>query len=797
MREQHTFTKEQPDSQPVPLGSQSSGEKPKAPTSSALQRIGNYDLVRRIGIGGMGEVYLARQRTAFGREVAVKIIRSDLIHDITIRKRFLREAEVNAYLQHNHILPIIEFNEENGRLFLVTPYIKDGTLSRRLRDGRLSFVETHEIFTALVQAVAYLHKNGVIHRDLKPSNILLQHEEGSERVYVRLIDFGIASLPGQPATAPLTTAGHEMGTEAYMAPERLSGIAALSNDIYSLGIILYQMLTGKLPEDEVDTMLPEPFEEVVLQCTASDPSKRYVSAEELLKAFEHAHRSLSSSHLRVSGSNPNHPPVGRNSSARLPSVTPQRQASSALPAVTPMSNEYPVRSPVGPQANGQVGGAYNVARTSNVAPIANSFNSTNVQNTPRSISQSGIGGDGIQMRLADENFVQSRLYPSQSPNPVRLRSEVVLPPLTDKRSVFKSEDYDAPTSYLSPKQLEKSSTTSASVSDAELGEKVVPRPKPKQKKRGAPAATIVSAIIIIIVFVIGGLVYSIYQSFDGATVTVTPRLQTVSTTLNLTAKLNQISVDSNAGIIPAGVIQSTKSDSKTGNTTGQGGNCTITPLPFSIQCQQAVSQEDVNNLTGQLVSSVQSQIEQDIRQQEQAQGATGVGSINYPRKTQTGAVNPNATATPPVGTVSNTVTVMLTMEGSQEYIKKADVLTVATPKLKTQLKQNYTLIDSTVKTGQSVLQSLDAQGNARISIAVGAVSSYTMTPKDISSLQKLIAGKSQQQARAILAGNPNLDPNNLNITVNYGGDLPGDGQKITINEKNPSTMPAVQLPAGP
>ena len=791
MREQHSFTKEQPDNQPVSLGSQSSGEKPNAPISSALQRIGNYDLVRRIGIGGMGEVYLARQRTAFGREVAVKIIRPDLIHDTTIRKRFLREAEVNAYLQHNHILPIIEFNEEAGRLFLVTPYIKDGTLSKRLRDGRLSFVETHEIFTALVQAVAYLHKNGVVHRDLKPSNILLQHEEGSERVYVRLIDFGIASLPGQPATAPLTTAGHEMGTEAYMAPERLSGIAAPSNDIYSLGIILYQMLTGKLPEDEVDTMLPEPFEEVILQSTASDPSKRYGSAEELLKAFEYAHRSLSSSHLRVSGANPSHAPVGHNPSTHNPLATPQRQASSALPPLTPISHEYPARSPAHPEVNGQAGRPHNITRT------ANSLNVGNVQKTPpRGISQSGISGDNVQMRLADENSVPSRLYSSQSPNPVRLRPEVVLPPLTDKSSAFKSEDYDAPTSYLSPQQLQKSSATADSPSSAGLSEKVVPRPTLKKKKRGLPLATAISVIILIVVFIIGSMFYSIYQAFDTATVTVTPRLQTVSTTLNLVAKLNQTSVDSNAGIIPANIIRSTKSDSKTGGTTGQA-DCSIIAVPPFVECKQAVQQQDINALTVQLIGSVKSQIEQDIHQQEQAQGVTGLGDITYPNRTETGVVNPNATATPPVGTVSNTVTVMLTMEGTQESIKTADVLTAATPKLKTQLKPNYALIDSTVKTGQPVVRSVDAQGNAQITIAVGAVSGYTMPKSDISSLQKRIAGKSQQEARAILAQDANLDPTNININVNYKGDLPSNGDKITITPKNPSTMPAVQLPAVP
>src|SRR6266536_1117120 len=119
---------------------------------------GNYDLVRRIDIGGMGEVYLARQRTAFGREVALKIIRSDLVHDVTARQRFLREAEVSAHLKHEHILPLFEFGEEQGRLFLVTPYIQGGTLALRLQSGPLPLAQVRLLFSALVQAVAYIHK---------------------------------------------------------------------------------------------------------------------------------------------------------------------------------------------------------------------------------------------------------------------------------------------------------------------------------------------------------------------------------------------------------------------------------------------------------------------------------------------------------------------------------------------------------------------------------------------------------------------------------------------------------------
>ena len=249
-------------------------------------RFGNYDLVRRIDVGGMGEVYLARQRTAFDRKVAVKIIRSDLMHDLTARARFLREAEVSAHLKHEHILSLVEFGEDQGRLFLVTPYIDGGTLARRLRSGPLSLTEVHQLFVPLVQAVAYIHRRGVIHRDLKPTNILLDSQDG--QVYVRLIDFGIASVQGAAVSAPLTTAGNEMGTVAYMAPERLSGVAAPSNDIFSLGVILYQMLTGHFPTPQMKARLPQPLEYVVQHSIAPRPADRFGSAEEVLRAFERA-----------------------------------------------------------------------------------------------------------------------------------------------------------------------------------------------------------------------------------------------------------------------------------------------------------------------------------------------------------------------------------------------------------------------------------------------------------------------------------------------------------------------------
>src|SRR5215471_14362674 len=289
----------------------------------SLPSFGNYELVRRIDVGGMGEVYLARQRSAFGRVVAIKIIRSDLVHDTTARARFLREAEVSAHLKHEHILPLFEFGEDQGRLFLVTPYIEGGTLARRLQSGPLSLAEVRQLFIPLVQAVAYIHRRGVIHRDLKPTNILLDEVDG--QVYVRLIDFGIASIQGNTASPPLTTAGNEIGTIAFMAPERMSGVVGPSNDIFSLGVILYQMLTGRFPVGQEALNLPQPLEYVVRRCVAIRPEDRFATAEELLKNFERAYEFLITSPLVQLSAPPVSPdaiPAGKTGSPNGSSTVP-------------------------------------------------------------------------------------------------------------------------------------------------------------------------------------------------------------------------------------------------------------------------------------------------------------------------------------------------------------------------------------------------------------------------------------------------------------------------------------------
>ncbi|HEY7348386.1 MAG TPA: serine/threonine-protein kinase [Ktedonobacterales bacterium] len=222
-------------------------------------RLGDYELIEGIGEGGMADVYRAKQLTAFGREVAVKVIRPEFTGDEPFRRRFLREAHAISRLSHPNILPLIEFGEEQGILYLVMPLVREGTLRDLLYNhhGPLSLEETLSLFVPLCDAVQYAHQEEIIHRDIKPQNILLQRH-----THVLLADFGIAR---DRFDTRMTTTGVGLGSVEYMAPEQAEGLADARSDIYSLGIVLYQLLTGVVPYSGL-----QPLE--VLFKKANDPA---------------------------------------------------------------------------------------------------------------------------------------------------------------------------------------------------------------------------------------------------------------------------------------------------------------------------------------------------------------------------------------------------------------------------------------------------------------------------------------------------------------------------------------------
>ena len=271
------------------------------------RQLGNYDVIRRIRIGGMGAVYEGKQRTAFDRRVAIKVILGNYATDRDMRRRFVREARTVARLHHPHILPLIEYGDEQGLLYLVMPFIEGGTLTSYLRRSLPDLQEVAAIYQQLLDAVEYAHDEGLIHRDIKSSNVLLEQRR-SGTAYVYLADFGLVRTSRQ---AELEQAGVPIpldqvpGTPHYMAPEQTRGIVTTASDIYALGVLLYQMLTGELPYDDPDEVqviqmhlsspipspcdhdasIPAELAEVVRTAMAKRMEDRYASVSELRQAF--------------------------------------------------------------------------------------------------------------------------------------------------------------------------------------------------------------------------------------------------------------------------------------------------------------------------------------------------------------------------------------------------------------------------------------------------------------------------------------------------------------------------------
>ncbi|HVU70679.1 MAG TPA: protein kinase, partial [Ktedonobacteraceae bacterium] len=273
------------------------------------RQLGNYTVTRRIRSGGMGAVYEGRQRTAFDRRVAIKVILGTYATDPDMRRRFAREAKTVARLHHPHILPLIEFGDEQGVLYLVMPFIEGGTLTGYLRRHLPDIHEVSTIFLQLLDAVEYAHDEGLIHRDIKSSNVLLESRRNGPP-YAYLADFGLvrtiqqAALESSYAGTPIPL-DQVPGTPQYMAPEQTLGIVTPSTDIYALGVLLYQMLTGELPYNDPDDIevikmqlyspVPNPSQNdasipaelgaLVTRAMAKHQEERFASVGEFREAF--------------------------------------------------------------------------------------------------------------------------------------------------------------------------------------------------------------------------------------------------------------------------------------------------------------------------------------------------------------------------------------------------------------------------------------------------------------------------------------------------------------------------------
>ncbi len=262
--------------------------------------IGRYEIKSELGRGGMATVYRAHD-PSFDREVAVKVLPREFLHDPQFRARFEREIKTVAQLEHPAIVPVYDVGEDDGQPFFVMRHMTGGSLSDWLRQGTFSLQDTTRIVERLCKALAYAHKKGVIHRDLKPGNVLF--DSNGEAF---LSDFGVAKLA---ESASSMTGSGIVGTPAYMSPEQAqSGQVDGRSDIYAMGAIIYEMLTGSQPykadtpmgvvvkhiTDPVPEILrdnpnlPPEVDEIVKKAMSKDRDQRYATAIELARALHKA-----------------------------------------------------------------------------------------------------------------------------------------------------------------------------------------------------------------------------------------------------------------------------------------------------------------------------------------------------------------------------------------------------------------------------------------------------------------------------------------------------------------------------
>jgi WD40 repeat protein/tetratricopeptide (TPR) repeat protein/tRNA A-37 threonylcarbamoyl transferase component Bud32 len=256
--------------------------------------VGRFQLVQTLGVGTFGTVYKAHD-PHLDRMIALKVLRVGTLATEEDRRRFLRDARIAAQLRHESIVPVHEAGEIEGVPYIATELVQGVTLSDRLTAGRLPLRQAAGLIAEIAEALHFAHERGIIHRDIKPSNIMIDDDEGRPHV----IDFGLAKREAGEVT--LTIHGQVLGTPAYMSPEQAGGEAHRvdrRSDVYSLGVILYELLTGELPfrgnirmllhqvlHDEpksprsLNDRIPRDLETICLQAMAKEPPRRYATAK--------------------------------------------------------------------------------------------------------------------------------------------------------------------------------------------------------------------------------------------------------------------------------------------------------------------------------------------------------------------------------------------------------------------------------------------------------------------------------------------------------------------------------------
>lgn len=276
--------------------------------SLPAELMAKYEPLSLLGEGGMGVVYEARHRLT-GQTVAIKLLRNEKAQQQTAILRFKQEAEAASKLSHPNVIQVFDFGVcDQGIEYLIMEFVSGHNLSDAIKVRALEPQELVDTFVAICSGLAHAHRNGVVHRDLKPSNILISSRVG-EKDTPKIADFGIAKMTSDGSTQHLTKTGEICGSPLYMSPEQCMGRPAdIRSDIYALGCVMYEAITGAVPNAGDNTLetihrrtneaprtftecgvtFPDEIERIVLKCLELQPANRYQSADELSTDLQNA-----------------------------------------------------------------------------------------------------------------------------------------------------------------------------------------------------------------------------------------------------------------------------------------------------------------------------------------------------------------------------------------------------------------------------------------------------------------------------------------------------------------------------